>query len=138
MKEQKDAKRNMAARAAFTLMEIMVAVAIIGILGTTAVVAVKQQLDKARLVAAQEGVNNLESAILTYQINYKKLPSSLDDLVQPYDGDQPIVRGGAKVLEDPWGHKYQYERNGRDVVVISGGPDESIGTDDDIRSDKVK
>ena len=127
-----------ASRAAFTLIEIIVAVAIIGILGTTAVVGVIAQLEKAKVTAARDGVQNLKSGIITYQINYKKYPNSLNDLVEPKGDDEPVIDGGQGVLVDPWDQEYKYERNGKRIVVVSAGPDGDFGTDDDIRSDRVK
>ena len=100
-------------RSGFTLIEIIVAVAIIGILGTTAVVGVIGQLEKAKKTAAMDGVQSLKNGIVSYQISYRKYPSSLRT-------------------------EYKYERKGSRIAVISAGPDGEFGTDDDIRSDRTK
>ena len=125
-------------RSGFTLIEIIVAVAIIGILGTTAVVGVIGQLEKAKKTAAMDGVQSLKNGIVSYQISYRKYPSSLKDLVESKGDEEPIMEGGEGALEDPWGTEYKYERKGSRIAVISAGPDGEFGTDDDIRSDRTK
>ncbi len=49
----------LAMRAGFTLIEILVAVAIIGILGTIATINVTSFLEKSRETAAKEAVGNI-------------------------------------------------------------------------------
>ena len=50
-----------AMRAGFTLIEILVAVAIIGILGTIAVVNIPKMLESSNRTAAKSGVDALKS-----------------------------------------------------------------------------
>ena len=125
-----------AMRAGFTLIEILVAVAIIGILGAVAVVNVSQSMDSAKVTAAQEGVNNIKSAIMTYNIQYKKYPTDLQALIKEDSDGNAILEGGEGALEDPFGTEYKMEKTGKKYVVISAGPDMEFGTEDDIRSDK--
>ena len=133
--EEKIAAKAM--REGFTLIEILVAVAIIGILGTVAVVNITANLEKAKTTAAREGVQNLKSGVLTYNMQYRKYPSSLNDLVEAKGDDEPVIDGGEGVLEDPWGTEYKYEKKGKTFAIVSAGPDGEFGTDDDVRSDKV-
>jgi type II secretion system protein G len=137
MKTVEEKTVSLSYRAGFTLIEILVAVAIIGILGTIAVVNITANLEKAKVVAAQQGVQNLKNGVVTYQIHYKKFPSSLSDLVEAKGDNEPIMDGGEGALEDPWGTEYKFERNGKRIAIISAGPDGDFGNDDDIRSDKV-
>ena len=126
-----------AMRAGFTLIEILVAVAIIGILGTVAVMNITANLEKARVTAAKDAVNNIKAAVTNYYLQYKKYPSDLNALVEAKGDDEPVLDGGAGALEDPWGIEYKYEKNGKKFASVSAGPDGDFGTDDDIRSDKV-
>ena len=127
-----------AMRAGFTLIEILVAVAIIGILGTVATMSIAKNLEKAKGTAAREAVNNLKGAVMNYYIQNKKYPTDLRQLIEASGDEEPILEGGEGALEDPWGVEYKYERNGKKVVVISAGPDMEFGNDDDIRSDKIE
>lgn len=132
MKEDKKMAEMM--REGFTLIEILVAVAIIGILGTVATISITRSLDKAKVTAAQEAVRNIHSACETYKMSTKKYPSDLNALVT---GDDPYLQGGEGSLEDPWGNDYRMEKKGKNIVVISNGPDGESGNDDDVRSDRI-
>ena len=129
---------SVAMRAGFTLIEILVAVAIIGILGAVAVVNVTANIENAKVTAAQESVNNLKNAVTTYYLKNKKYPSALTDLVKEDSEGIAVLEGGEGALEDPWGTEFKYERKGSKITVISAGPDGEFGNDDDVRSDKIK
>ncbi|MBQ6137845.1 MAG: type II secretion system protein GspG [Kiritimatiellae bacterium] len=127
-----------AMRAGFTLIEILVAVAIIGILGTVATMSITKNLEKAKATAARDAVNNIKGAVMNYYIQNKKYPTDLRQLIEASGDDEAILEGGEGALEDPWGSEYKYERSGKKIVVISAGPDMEFGNDDDIRSDKIE
>ncbi len=127
-----------AMRAGFTLIEILVAVAIIGILGTTAAIGIPRILENAKIKSAKVGVDNLKAAVVAYNIEKGKYPNDLKALVEASGDDEPIVEGGEGALYDPWGTEYKYEKKGRRFAVISAGPDGEFGGDDDIRSDVTK
>ena len=132
---RKENKFVEAARRGFTLVELLVVVAILGILGTIAIQNVTGHIAKTRITAAEAGVRALQEACTTYYIQRKKLPTSLDQLVE---GDEPILEGGEGALYDPWDNKYEMEAKNKKVVIKSAGEDGEMGTDDDIRSDVKK
>lgn len=127
----------MAMRAGFTLIEIIVAVAIIGILGTVATISITRALDNAKVTAAGEGVRAIHHSCMTYRDSKDggkgKFPDSLNRLIE---GDNPFLEGGEGALDDPWGNPYRMEKKGNsNIVIISDGPDGESGSGDDIRSD---
>ena len=125
-----------AARAGFTLVELLVVVAIIGILGTIAIQNVKAYIDRTNETAARATVQSVSEAVTSYYIAKKKMPTSLNQLIEGTDDDPPILDGGEGALLDPWENELKYEIKGKRFVVISAGPDGEMGTEDDIRSDK--
>lgn len=139
--KQQEKKIAATMRAGFTLMEILVAVAIIGILGTVAVQSVTSNIEKAKKTAAADSVKNIAAAITTYYLNNRKMPNDLKDLIKEEGDEEAIIPGGEGALEDPWGTTYKLEWKGsskKRFAVISAGPDGEFGNDDDIRSDKIE
>ena len=124
-----------AAKRGFTLVELLVVVAILGILGTIAIQNVTGHIAKTRITAAEAVVRALQEACTTYYIQRKKLPTSLEQLIE---GDDPILDGGEGALYDPWDNKYEMETKGKKVVIKSAGENGVMGDEDDIRSDVKK
>ena len=63
-----------------------------------------------------------------YRIQYKKLPESLDALVNTPDNHSIIT----EVPNDPWDNAYNYEKTGNKIKIYSNGPDGLPNTEDDI------
>lgn len=124
------------AKKGFTLVELLVVVAIIGLLATAGMIAVPKMFEDAKETTAQQQVKVFAQGVTTYQIQKRKLPRSLEELVE---GDDPVIEGGIGVLSDPWGNNYEMRTNAKKrFYVISAGLDGQFDTEDDIRSDKVK
>lgn len=137
MKNEENAAKA-AMRAGFTLIEILVAVAIIGILGTVATVSIPRILENSKIKAAKSAVDSIKNAVVTYNIEKGKYPNDLKALIEAKGDEEPILEGGEGALEDPWGTEYKLERKGKRIVVICAGPDGEFGGEDDIRSDTTK
>lgn len=75
-------KRNRQSEAGFTLMELMIVMAIIGILATLAVPSFIGALKSAREAVLKEDLQVMRTAIDSYTMDKQKAPQSLDDLVQ--------------------------------------------------------
>ena len=125
------------ARAGFTLIEILVVVAIIGMLGAVAVPAYMSYLSDARITTTRSLIKNIEDACQMYNMKHGgKYPAQLSELQEGDDDNPPLLDGG---LEDPWGNEIKYEKRGKRVYLTSFGPDGEEGTEDDITNlDKKK
>ena len=93
MQREEETQVAAAMRAGFTLIEILVAVAIIGILGTVATVSIPRILENNKIKAAKMGVDNLKAAVVTYNIEKGKYPSDLKALVDASGDDGAVVDG---------------------------------------------
>jgi len=92
-------------RAAFTLMEVLVVVAILVILAGIGI-AVFRYMDTGKEGAAKLQIKNIETAVTSYQVKNSHWPDSLIVLTQPSDGTAAYLE--VKELTDPWGRPYEY------------------------------
>ncbi|MBR2920418.1 MAG: type II secretion system protein GspG [Kiritimatiellae bacterium] len=138
---KKENKFANAVKRGFTLVELLVVVAILGILATGAVVYVPRFLESGNKGAAEKDVQALKTAVTQYYTEKRKYPDNLDVLVDTSGDKEPYIEGGEGALIDPWGNKYEIKFKGNkknSPYIVSGGPDGTIGTEDDIRSDETK
>jgi general secretion pathway protein G len=119
----------------FTLIELMVVLAILGVLAALIVPNVLGRADDARVTAARADVNNLMQALKLYRLDNQSYPSSAQGLqalvqkptVDPIPGNwRPYLD---KLPNDPWGRPYQYLNPGlkSEVDVMSFGADGQSG-----------
>jgi general secretion pathway protein G len=101
-------------QSAFTLMEVMIAVLIIGILATIAGPAVFNQLKKVKVNTTKSILATLKGAINEYNGDVGALPKRLEDLVeQPTDPKIASHWHGSylsktEVPLDGWNHPIEY------------------------------
>ena len=79
----------------FTLIELMLVIAIIGTLAAIAILAYHVYIDQAKITRAIVEIKNIENMITGYEIDNGELPEFLTDL-------------GMGAFIDPWGHPYEY------------------------------
>ena len=110
MKNRKSEIRNRKFKNAFTLIEVMLVVVIIGIIVGLAVPKITGNLGKAQSVAARASLKAIEAAIGNYEMDNLRLPESLDDLTTMQNGNGPYLTPSK--LMDPWSEKYRYNKPG--------------------------
>ncbi len=133
---------NRDARRGFTLIEIMVVLAILGLLVAVLVRNVGGDLDRGQRQTAELFVKTTLSLPLTnYRIDNGSYPTTaqgLDALVSQPQGAQrwkgPYLEGSVPL--DPWQQPYEYRypgtQNKSSYDLFSKGPDMAAGTEDDV------
>jgi len=99
------------ARAGFTLMEVLVVVAILVILAGVGSVVVFRYLDESKENAARLQIANIETAVQAFRISEGDYPPDLATLTQPLEGKPAALEQSS--LVDPWKHPFVYERENR-------------------------
>ena len=117
----------------FTLLEILIVIAMIAIFATTVAVNIIDKPDQARRVAAKQDIRTIISALNMYRLDNLKYPDSLDQL----------MTGSYKYLDrlpvDPWKRDYVYQNPGshgkydiysygQDGILGGAGLDADIGS----------
>jgi len=120
----------------FTLLEIIVVVAIIAILAAYIAPKVTGRVDDARISKAKSDIRVLESSLELYKLDNFVYPSSaqgLEALVnKPSGANMRNWRDGGyikKLSKDPWGNEYRYAYPGSngEFDVFSLGADAAVG-----------
>jgi general secretion pathway protein G len=118
------ARTPLVRRAAFTLMEMMVVVAIIIILIGISAPLVINYWNNSKIDATRAKIQAIQNAAQTYQMNNGTWPASVQDLtVQDPQGRQPVLRP-ADVL-DAWGQPIVIDASQNDgarPLIYSNGP----------------
>jgi general secretion pathway protein G len=118
--------------AGFTLLEILVVIAILGLLISLVAPAVLRQLGGARESIAHQSIQRLGSVLDLYKLDNGSYPSTEDGLAalstrpaSAANWNGPYLQGETSPM-DPWSHPYTYtspsQRSGRDYDLCSLGP----------------
>ena len=119
----------------FTLIELMVVLAIIGILASLVVPNILGRADDARMTAAKTDVGNLMQALKLYKLDNQRFPTAEQGLqaLVTKSSTEPVPTNWKSYLDklptDPWGKPYQYLNPGlkSEVDVMSWGADGQTG-----------
>ena len=134
-------KRN-THRRAFTLVEIMIAVVIIGLLASVVTINVRSYLIKAQQNVAKQTLATTVQALETFYGLNNRYPTNeegLEILCKPTEKDpEPLLK---QFPIDPWGNPLQYNSMGKSYELICYGADGKpggTGADADIRADELQ
>ncbi len=98
-------------RPAFTLLEVLVVVAIIVMLAGVGGYFVIQQYEGSRISRARIDANTLSSLVETFYLKNDQYPATMQDLAQQQPNGEPALCSPDKLL-DPWNQMYEIDVNG--------------------------
>src|SRR4051812_32857361 len=125
-----------------TLIEIMIVIAILGMLAAIIGVKVIGALDDARVGTSADQIAQLKTALKLYNRDCGKYPSTAEGLnalvTKPASCPhwKPYLEQDS-VPVDPWGEPFEYfypGTHGQEIEIISKGKDGQLNTADDIVS----
>lgn len=126
-------------RNAFTLIELLLVLVILGVLALVVVPKFAGRSEEARKTAAQTDISMLEGQIDIFEQDCGRFPSNDEGITalvqQPANAPKwkgPYIKRG--VPKDPWGNPYVYRypgtHNPNGYDLYSTGPDGREGNDD--------
>jgi general secretion pathway protein G len=125
-------RRTIKNEAGFTLIELMIVMAIIGVLATLAIPSFVSAIKHAREAVLKEDLQTMRGAIDSYTMDKQKAPQSLDDLVQ--EGylkavpEDPMTHSKDTWVPDTSDAMYSIDQTEPGITDVHSGSEES-GTD---------
>lgn len=126
---------------AFTLIELLLVLVILGILAAVIVPALAKRPDQAKKTKAVADISSIKTALEMFNIDNARYPTADEGLAILVENFNNISGWQGPYLEmknDPWDNEYvflnpgQYHTNSYDI--ISAGPDGILNTEDDIHN----
>jgi general secretion pathway protein G len=124
--------RRSAARG-LTLLEMMVVIALIGVLTAAIAIGVLQAQKRASIGAAQTACNTVRSATIQWKAVH---PGDDCPTVDQLKKEKFLDTGFN--LKDPWNTSYKLACDSDEIMCTSAGPDRKEGTEDDIHVPQVE
>jgi general secretion pathway protein G len=115
--------------AGFTLIELMIVMAIIGVLATLAIPSFVGALKHAREAVLKEDLHVMRAAIDSYTMDKQKAPQSLDDLIQ--DGylksvpEDPMTHSASTWVTDTSDAMYSLDQTEPGIDNVHSGSQEN-------------
>lgn len=124
---------------AFTLIELMIVVVILGLLATVIMPRILDRPEQARRMKAKADIQSIQTALALFKTDTGRFPTTAESLNALVT--DPGIRGYSqsgyldKIPFDPWGNPYLYlcpGLHGKDYDLVSLGKDgEEGGSGDD-------
>ena len=128
-------QKNLKKRKAFSLMELMVVIIILGLLASFVLPSLTGKSDEAKLKMTCIQMKSIHQALKMYKIDNSSYPSTEDGLKLLVSKDYFEDK---KEPLDSWQSKYIYVNDDNIIDIISFGPDKKEGGKDDIYYSKCK
>lgn len=119
---------------AFTLIEVLLVVVIIGILAAVVLPRMTGRGKEAQIAAAKASIENISLALDMYEVDNGAYPPSLQSLItkgSELNWKGPYLKKGELPL-DPWGKEFIYSAKDNGYEIKSYGPNGADGGGDDI------
>lgn len=124
-------------RSGFTFIEIVIALAIVGLLGAVLVPGYMAWVERGKRQATDSTVKTLKTAIAQFNLDTNKYPRILTDLIRrPADETiskkwrGPYVEAD-EIPEDSWGNSFVYRPTSDKFELYSHGPKGTEGAKED-------
>lgn len=129
----------------FTLMEVLLVLAILGVIVGLVLPNLLGSQQKANIQATKLQIHGISEAASFYALDHAgSFPPSIEELIQPSGSDAnwkgPYLKVQSQTVPvDPWGRAFQYASPGTNSVdgspdIWSSGPDGQPNTGDDVTS----
>lgn len=143
----KDTQTILASQKGMSLIEILIALTLMGIAGTFVAGRVYENLQQGQIQSAKIQIKSLSDRLKEFRRDCNFLPTTdqgLDALIEKPTGGRECRRyspggyiDGGKIPLDPWDGEYIYESDGKTFVITTLGADNAEGgegADADIKS----
>jgi general secretion pathway protein G len=138
MKDTRNARKT-ADAAGFTLIELMIVIAIIAVLASLVGASLLNAKDSADVAAAKAQISLFKTSLMQYRLKFNRFPDDMQSLITN-EKNYPCI-DAKEIPKDPWGNPYIYTcENGRSYKIVSYGADGKAGgsgPEADIESDSL-
>jgi general secretion pathway protein G len=136
-------RQTLSSNAGFTLLELLIVIAILGLLGVVGTIQLSGYLGRARTDTTRLQIDQLVTALDLYRIDVGRLPTTDEGLrallespagISQWRG--PYLRKNNSIV-DPWGRPFLYRQPGEDgefdlTSLGADGKSGGVGEDADV------